>query len=103
MSHRRRANNRGRSRANKTNLDDLDGALSGMIRPVENVKTVINPAEERRFTMHSDNTDMRSGSVFADSLKNNGEPIDTPGCNAAHSSDFEKHQVNYSATKYIKP
>ena len=47
MSNRRRANNRGRSRANKTNLDDLDGALSGMILPVANVKTIVDPAEEK--------------------------------------------------------
>lgn len=100
MSHRRRANNRGgRSRPNKTNLDDLDSALSGMIRPVENVKTIVDPAEERRFTMNSADV-----SVFASSLKKgNGEPLDMSGCTATHTSEFEKHQVNYSDTKYIKP
>eukprot|EP00531_Pseudo-nitzschia_arenysensis_P003428 CAMPEP_0116124822 /NCGR_PEP_ID=MMETSP0329-20121206/5486_1 /TAXON_ID=697910 /ORGANISM="Pseudo-nitzschia arenysensis, Strain B593" /LENGTH=102 /DNA_ID=CAMNT_0003618829 /DNA_START=15 /DNA_END=323 /DNA_ORIENTATION=+ len=102
MSNRRRANNRGRSRANKTNLDDLDGALSGMIRPVENVKMIVDPAEERRFTMHSSNTETtRSGNIFANSMS--GEHIDMAAAQATHSSDFEKHQVNYSATKYIKP
>ncbi len=100
MSHRRRTNNRsGRSRPNKTNLDDLDGALSGMIRPVDNVKTIVDPAEERRFTMQSADV-----GVFVNSLKNgNSEPLDMSGFNATHTSDYEKHQVNYSDTKYIKP
>lgn len=98
MSHRRRANNRGgRSRPNKTNLDDLDSALSGMIRPVENVKTIVNPTEERRFTMQSADV-----GVFTSSLKGD-EPLDMSGFKATHTSDFEKHQVNYSDTKYIKP
>ena len=99
MSSRRRANNRGR----KTNLDNLDEALSGMIRPQRDVKTVANPAEERRFTMHSSNNDSSSGSrgVFASSLKEN--PVDTTGGYATHTAEFEKHQVNYSDTKYIKP
>lgn len=111
MSNRRRANNRGRSRANKTNLDDLDGALSGMIsRPDNNknnhhnVKLVVDPSEERRFTMHSSNTETtRSGSFFADSLKGVTDPIDISAGHATHTPDFEKHQVNYSDTKYIKP
>ncbi len=103
MSNRRRANNRGRSRANKTNLDDLDGALSGMILPVANVKTVVDPAEERRFTMHDSNTEAtRSGSIFADSMRGK-ETVDMSGFQATHTSDYEKHQVNYSDTKYIKP
>lgn len=100
MSSRRRANNRGR----KTNLDNLDEALSGMIRPQRDVKTVANPAEERRFTMHSSNDKNNTGSasgVFASSLKE--DPVDLSGAYATHTSDYEKHQVNYSATKYIKP
>mmetsp|Transcript_26593 Transcript_26593/g.62467 ORF Transcript_26593/g.62467 Transcript_26593/m.62467 type:complete len:100 (-) Transcript_26593:738-1037(-) len=99
MSSRRRVNNRGRSRTSKTNLDNLDEALSGMIRPQRDVKTVADPAEERRFTMHSSNE--TSPGVFASSLKEN--PIDTTGGHVTHTADFEKHQVNYSATKYIKP
>jgi len=100
MSSRRRANNRGRGRASKTNLDDLDGALSGMIGKA-NAKVVVDLSEERRFTMHTSNTNGTSrAGVFASNLK---EPIDTPGCQASQTSTFEKHQVNYGATKYIKP
>lgn len=107
MSSRRRANNRGRSRGNKTNLDDLDGALSGMIGGQN--KLVVAPISggEKRFTMHSsniqnDNSSTRNGgSIFSDSLKD--KPIDLSGGDATHTSTFEKHQVNHSATKYIKP
>jgi hypothetical protein len=105
MSNRRRANNRGRSRANKTNLDDLDGALSGMIGGQDKLAVAPISGDEHRFTMHSsnihnDNSSSR-GRVFSDSLKN--EPIDLSGCEATQTPTFEKHQVNYSATKYIKP
>lgn len=104
MSNRRANNRGGRSRANKTNLDDLEGALSGMIRPTKNVKVVVDPAaEEHRFTMHSSNTEStRAGTVFANQMKNSDD-IDLSEMKAGQSSNFEKHQVNYGATKYIKP
>mmetsp|Transcript_7696 Transcript_7696/g.19165 ORF Transcript_7696/g.19165 Transcript_7696/m.19165 type:complete len:107 (+) Transcript_7696:110-430(+) len=95
--------------AGKTNLDDLDGALTSMIGSHNEVKMVVDPAEERRFTMHSSNDLNDSGrGVFANSLLNNnnkcnGSPLDTSGGAFTHTADYEKHQVNYSATKYIKP
>jgi len=109
MSSRRRAPNktRGRSRANKTNLDDLDGALNLMIgssssQQQQEVKVTVDPdAEERRFTMHSSN-DRNGGGLFVSSFKTDN-PNDMSGCEATHTAEFEKHQVNYGATKYIKP
>ena len=109
MSSRRRANNRGRSRGNKTNLDDLDGALSGMIGGPNKLVVAPISGDEKRFTMHSSNIQNDSingstrngGSAFSDSM--NDKPIDLSGCDATHTTTFEKHQVNYSATKYIKP
>ena len=103
MVNRRRGNNRGGRTGNKTNLDDLDGALSGMIKPRTGVKLAVDPSEERRFTMHASiQESTRAGSIFAGSLKEN-DPVDATAFGATHTSDFEKHQVNYSATKYIKP
>ena len=104
MSSRRRAN-KGRSRA-KANLDDLDGALTTMIGSHQDVKvTVDDPAEESRFTMHSSNDrndNSRNAGIFASSLGT--DPLhDMSGCDDARTPVFEKHQVNYSATKYIKP
>ena len=111
MSSRRRATNktRGRGRANKTNLDDLDGALNSMIgsssssssQQQQEVKITVDPdAEERRFTMHSSNERNDAG-IFASSFKTDNP--DMSGCEATHTAEFEKHQVNYGATKYIKP
>jgi len=84
----------------KSNLDDLDGALSGMINA--NVKTVAKQTDERRFVMNDGVTNSKQG-IFASHMNSSNAPLDTSGAAATHTSDFEKHQVNYSATKYIKP
>lgn len=100
MASRRRANNRG-SRG-RTNLDDLDGALTSMIVPQKEVKLVVDPAEERRFTMHAQNElNDASRGIFAASCQR--EEIDLSGFNATHTADFAKHQKDYSETKRIKP
>eukprot|EP00536_Pseudo-nitzschia_multiseries_P003540 jgi/Psemu1/8063/gm1.8063_g len=105
MNPRRQRRSRAGGGKKTTNLDDLDGALTNMIGSHNEVKLVVDPAEERRFTMHSANDLNDSGrGIFANSLLEKEKiDIDTSGGIFTHSSDFEKHQVNYSATKYIKP
>mmetsp|Transcript_26937 Transcript_26937/g.59160 ORF Transcript_26937/g.59160 Transcript_26937/m.59160 type:complete len:103 (-) Transcript_26937:703-1011(-) len=99
-----RRQRRSRRGGGKTNLDDLDGALTSMIGSQQQVKLTVDPSEERRFTMHSSNDANDSGrGVFADSMINNNKDGDASGGSFTHTSTFEKHQVNYSATKYIKP
>eukprot|EP00579_Thalassiosira_antarctica_P002279 CAMPEP_0201873434 /NCGR_PEP_ID=MMETSP0902-20130614/5935_1 /ASSEMBLY_ACC=CAM_ASM_000551 /TAXON_ID=420261 /ORGANISM="Thalassiosira antarctica, Strain CCMP982" /LENGTH=100 /DNA_ID=CAMNT_0048400025 /DNA_START=76 /DNA_END=378 /DNA_ORIENTATION=- len=100
MSTKRRANNRGRSRP-KTNLDDLDGALTSMIGSQQEVKLTVNPSDEHRFTMNSNDDNHQRGGIFASNTGNKN--VDRSGSEATHTSNFEKHQVNYGATKYIKP
>mmetsp|Transcript_21774 Transcript_21774/g.31789 ORF Transcript_21774/g.31789 Transcript_21774/m.31789 type:complete len:97 (-) Transcript_21774:619-909(-) len=82
----------GKTRGGKTNIDDLlEEAKTSMINIT---KVAVDPSKESRFTMHSSNdlNDLGRG-VCADSLEDN----------PAHKANLSKHQVNYSATKYIKP
>jgi len=98
MGKRQRATNRRRSRANNTDIDVFDAAVSKMIGQDNNtnaVKMVVDPSEERRFTLVGEN-------LFANKSLDNDCPIDMYG-QETQTTDFSKHQVNYSATKYIKP
>ena len=126
MSNRRRANNKSRSGRNQRtgprpgaiDLDDLDAALKATVeggdsksdtsssdgssrsRDNHDVKVTINSAEERRFVMHSTNIENATG-IFSSQNKNReDDPIFQ-----THNQpiQFEKHQENFSATKYIKP
>jgi len=102
MSSRRRVNNKTRGRSRKTNLDDLDGSLNALIGKQQEVKVVVDPAEEHRFTMPTSNVSVGKSGIFASSLRS-GDAPNMAECDATQPSNFEKHQVNYSATKYIKP
>mmetsp|Transcript_14590 Transcript_14590/g.16831 ORF Transcript_14590/g.16831 Transcript_14590/m.16831 type:complete len:101 (-) Transcript_14590:640-942(-) len=100
MSSRRRANNKTR-RSRQTgprslDLDDLDGSLSTLIG--KEVEAAVPTEEERRFTMHSSNEHKGTGLHFADDHTDTFDP-----CTASNTGNFEKHQANFSATKYIKP
>ena len=92
-----------RSRAGKTNLDldDLDGALASMIGSEQEVKLVA--PDERRYVLHSSNDQNDSGREAFANNESSLKSDDISGGNYTHTSNFEKHQVNYSATKYIKP
>lgn len=120
------------SRTGGIDLDDLDGALKAMICTESNsdgasssstsrsptrsggedtVKVTIDSTEERRFVMHSTNND--STGIFSSHCKKNlehdlvhqfrnSQNLDG-GFTYNHTSQFAKHQENFSDTKYIKP
>jgi len=112
MSTRRRvANNKSRRsrgpRVGAIDLDDLDGSLRSAVlgentSSKEKVKVTIDSAEERRFVMHS-SSDERSTGIFASANKNKGEILLDDGFTSSRTCNYEKHQENFSATKYIKP
>jgi len=111
MSTRRRvANNKSRRsrgpRVGAIDLDDLDGSLRSAVlgenaSSKEKVKVTINSAEERRFVMHS--SEEKSTGIFASANKNKDEILLDEGFSSSRTCNYEKHQENFSATKYIKP
>jgi hypothetical protein len=102
MVNQRRVNRRGGRSRPKTDLDDLEGALTSKIGSHSEGKLTTDASDDRRFVFHGsdalNDANTRKGDFAASEDAN-----DTWEAPTDHTSNFEKHQVNYSATKYIKP